>query len=64
MEKAEEKLATDCRKEREEREKVRKKRKEKLPLHQMLLFLRHLFYFMRIHGIYRLNLQRQFENML
>lgn len=64
MEKAEEKLATDCRKKREEREKVRKKRKEKLPLHQMLLFLRHLFYFMRIHGIYRLNLQRQFENML
>lgn len=63
MEKAEEKLATDCRK-KEEREKVRKKRKEKLPLHQMLLFLRHLFYFMRKHGIYRLNLQRQFENML
>lgn len=63
MEKAEEKLATDCRK-KEEREKVRKKRKEKLPLHQMLLFVRHLFYFMRIHGIYRLNLQRQFENML
>lgn len=63
MEKAEEKLATDCRK-KEEREKVRKKRKEKLPSHQMLLFLRHLFYFMRIHGIYRLNLQRQFENML
>lgn len=63
MEKAEEKLATDCRK-KEEREKVRKKRKEKFPLHQVLLFLRHLFYFMRIHGIFRLNLQRQFENML
>lgn len=63
MEKAKEKLAADCRK-KEEREKVRKKRKEKLPLHQVLLFLRHLFYFMRIHGIYRLNLQRQFENML
>lgn len=64
MEKARGKVSYRLQEKREEREKVRKKRKEKLPLHQMLLFLRHLFYFMRIHGIYRLNLQRQFENML